>query len=98
MKNLLSAKTHKNTRCFQHGSAGDSANPAASIATRCYLATTVIQAFGNKKIQLLELRDRTGGYDVYLSSIYEALENLLDKKQNEREENEKWHKRQRIGF
>jgi ORF6N domain len=48
--------------------------------------------------QLMELRDRMGEHDIQLSSIYDALENLLDKKQNELEEKEKWGKRQRIGF
>jgi phage regulator Rha-like protein len=48
--------------------------------------------------QLTELRDRIGEHDIQLSSVYDALENLLDKKQNELEEKEKWGKRQRIGF
>jgi hypothetical protein len=48
--------------------------------------------------QLIELRDRIGEHDAQLSSIYNALENMLDKKQNELEEKEKWGKRQRIGF
>lgn len=48
--------------------------------------------------QLMELRDRIGEHDVQLSSIYDALENMLDKKQDELEEKEKWDKRQRIGF
>jgi phage regulator Rha-like protein len=48
--------------------------------------------------QLMELRDRIGEHDIQLSAIYDALENLLDKKQNEQEEKEKWVKRQRIGF
>jgi hypothetical protein len=48
--------------------------------------------------QLLELRDRIGEHDVHLSAIYDALENLLDKKQSELEEKEKWLERQRIGF
>lgn len=48
--------------------------------------------------QLMELRDRIGDHDIQLSSIYDALENMLDKKQNELEEKQKWSKRQRIGF
>jgi phage regulator Rha-like protein len=48
--------------------------------------------------QLIELRDRIGEHDIQLSAIYDALENMLDKKQNEQEEKEKWGKRQRIGF
>ncbi len=45
-----------------------------------------------------ELRNRIGEHDVQLSSIYDALENLLDKKEEEKERKEKWEKRQRIGF
>jgi phage regulator Rha-like protein len=45
-----------------------------------------------------ELRSRIGEHDVQLSSIYDALENLLDKKEEEKEQKEKWEKRQRIGF
>jgi phage regulator Rha-like protein len=48
--------------------------------------------------QLTELRDRIGEHDIQLSSIYDALENLLDKKQNELQEKVKWAKRQRVGF
>jgi hypothetical protein len=48
--------------------------------------------------QLMELRDRIGEHDVQLSSIYDALENMLDKKQVELDEKEKWSTRQRIGF
>jgi ORF6N domain len=48
--------------------------------------------------QLIELRDRIGEHDIQLSAIYDALENMLDKKQTEQEEKEKWVKRQRIGF
>jgi hypothetical protein len=48
--------------------------------------------------QLMELRDRIGDHDVQLSSIYDALENMLDKNQLALDEKEKWSKRQRIGF
>lgn len=48
--------------------------------------------------QLTELRNRIGEHDVQLNQIYDALENMLDKKQAELEAKEKWNKRQRIGF
>lgn len=43
---------------------------------------------------LLELRDRIDEHDTQLGSIYEALENLLDKKANE----VAWNERERIGY
>jgi len=39
-----------------------------------------------------------GEHDVQLASIYNALENLLDKKEDEHEKAQKWKERQRIGF
>jgi phage regulator Rha-like protein len=44
--------------------------------------------------QLQEIRDRLGEHDVQLNSIYDAIENLLDEKANEK----KWEDRPRIGF
>jgi hypothetical protein len=44
--------------------------------------------------QLQELRDRLGEHDVQLACIYDAIENLLDEKANEK----KWEDRLRIGF
>ena len=41
-----------------------------------------------------EVRDRIGNHDVQLSQIYDALENLLDKKIAQR----KWDDREWIGF
>lgn len=46
----------------------------------------------------LELRQKIGEHDVQLSSIYDALENLLDKKEDENEKEQQWKERQRIGF
>ena len=45
-----------------------------------------------------ELKIKIDEHDTQLSSIYDALENLLDKKQDEELTKEKWNKRQRIGF
>jgi phage regulator Rha-like protein len=52
--------------------------------------------------QINDLRDqmetRLGEHDTQLSAIYDALENLLDKKQDELAAKENWKKRERIGF
>lgn len=45
-----------------------------------------------------EMQNRIGEHDVQLASIYDALENLLDKKEDENEKAQKWKERQRIGF
>lgn len=44
--------------------------------------------------QLQELKERVGANDVQLSQIYDAIENLLDLK----EEQKNWEKRECIGF
>ena len=44
--------------------------------------------------QLKELKDRIGEHDVQLSNIYDAIENLLDDKI----EQKSWQTRERIGF
>jgi len=44
--------------------------------------------------QLKELKDRIGEHDVQLSNIYDAIENLLD----EKTEQKLWLNRERIGF
>jgi len=44
--------------------------------------------------QLLEIKERIGEHDAQLSTIYDALENLLDSKAADR----KWDERERIGF
>jgi phage regulator Rha-like protein len=45
-----------------------------------------------------EMQIRLGEHDTQLAAIYDALENLLDKKQDEIEAAENWQKRPRIGF
>lgn len=44
--------------------------------------------------QFQEIRDRLMEHDVQLSSIYDAIENLLDEKVNQK----RWEDRPRIGF
>ncbi|CAN5534399.1 hypothetical protein BH10BAC2_BH10BAC2_09300 [soil metagenome] len=46
------------------------------------------------KEQLKEIKERLGEHDVQLSQIYDAMENLLDEKSQER----KWNERERVGF
>lgn len=46
------------------------------------------------KSQLKELKEMVGSHDVQLSEIYQALENLLGEKVEQR----KWEDRERIGF
>jgi len=46
------------------------------------------------KEQLNEIREKLGVHDAQLNQIYDAMENLLDEKANQR----KWENRRRIGF
>lgn len=46
----------------------------------------------------VEMQARLGEHDVQLNTIYDALENMLDKKQDEIDIKEKWNNRERIGF
>ena len=50
--------------------------------------------YGDLLEQLNELRDRVGNHDAQLTQIYDAIENLLDEKQ----EQKSWSERERIGF
>ncbi|MGC4101179.1 ORF6N domain-containing protein [Ferruginibacter sp.] len=45
-----------------------------------------------------EMQVRLGEHDTQLAAIYDALESLLDKKQEENEAKENWKTRERIGF
>jgi len=45
-----------------------------------------------------EMQTRLGEHDTQLAAIYDALENLLDKKEEEEEAKQNWKKRERIGF
>lgn len=53
---------------------------------------------GSVMEQLHELRERIGEHDVQLKSIYDAMENLLDKETDKAIEKEKWVNRKRIGY
>lgn len=48
------------------------------------------------KLELL--KDRIGEHDVQLGAIYDALENLMDEKTEEKVKKINWEERERIGF
>ncbi len=48
--------------------------------------------------QLNGLKEKIGSHDAQLNKIYEALENMLDKKVEEENSYEGWQNRKRIGF
>jgi hypothetical protein len=51
------------------------------VIVRAFIALRKIAEQYHEIIESLEqLKDRMGGYDAQLSQIYEALENMLDKK------------------
>lgn len=45
-----------------------------------------------------DLRERIDGHDAQLNQIYDALENMLDKKADEEDKQRQWEERERIGF
>lgn len=66
---------------------------------RAFIALrTVAMEYREIIAALEELRDRMGGYDAQLSQIYDALENMLDKKVKEETALEDWKDRDRVGF
>jgi hypothetical protein len=48
--------------------------------------------------QIKMLFDRIGEHDVQLGAIYDALENMMDEKTEEKVKNKTWEQRERIGF
>jgi phage regulator Rha-like protein len=69
----------------------------AFIAIRQYIANTTNL---NDKLNDIrnELKTRIDEHDTQLNAIYDTLETLLDKKQDEIEVKENWKNRERIGF
>jgi hypothetical protein len=45
-----------------------------------------------------DLKERVDGYDAQLNQIYDALENMLDRKVEEENKHKDWNDRERIGF
>jgi hypothetical protein len=69
------------------------------VIVRAFIALRKIAKQYHEIIESLEqLKDRMGGYDAQLNQIYEALENMLDKKVEEENKLEKWVNREKIGF
>ncbi|MBI1782841.1 MAG: ORF6N domain-containing protein [Sphingobacteriales bacterium] len=65
-------------------------------------AFIALKKFAGKNVAVLnlikELKERIDEHDAQLKSIYDALENMLDKKEDERQKKINWEKRERIGF
>lgn len=62
---------------------------------RAFVAVRTVLLQGTDIIeQLKQIKERLGEHDVQLSQIYDAMENLLD----EKAEQKKWQERERIGF
>ena len=79
---------------------------AININIAIVRAFTAMRYFANHHKDLFEqlndlrkeMQTRVGEHDTQLSAIYDALENLLDKKEEENEKKQKWVERERIGF
>jgi hypothetical protein len=66
---------------------------------RAFIALKKLAHSSLSSINLLkELRNRIDEHDVQLKSIYDALENMLDEKEEEKLQKLKWEKRELIGF
>jgi hypothetical protein len=65
-------------------------------------AFIALKRFANKNAAILhlvqELKDRIDEHDTQLSSIYDAIENMLDEKEEEKVKKIGWEERERIGF
>lgn len=65
-------------------------------------AFIALKKFANKNAAVLdlvrELKERIDEHDVQLTKIYDALENMLDEKQDEKTKLVEWEQRERIGF
>ena len=65
-------------------------------------AFIALKKFVNKNANVLamvkELKERVGEHDIQLSSIYDAIENLLEEKVTEKVKEKDWNERKRIGF
>ncbi len=65
-------------------------------------AFIALKKFANKNAAVInlvkELKERIDEHDVQLGSIYDAIENLLDEKEEEKTKKITWENRERIGF
>lgn len=104
---VMSSRKHRGVKYLPYAFTEHGVTMAASILkshkarkmniaiVRAFIALKKI-AISNTDVLnvLLELRDRVNEHDVQLGSIYETIENLLDKKLHEIA----WKDRPRIGF
>ena len=66
---------------------------------RAFIALKKFVVQKNTVLELFqELKDRIDGHDTQLGSIYDAIENLLDEKEEEKSKHKNWEERERIGF
>ena len=66
---------------------------------RAFIALKKFVDRNNNVLELVqELKERIGEHDVQLKSIYDAIENLLDEKAEEKMKKISWEERERIGF
>lgn len=66
---------------------------------RAFIALKKIVAKNVTTISIIkELKERIDEHDIQLKSIYDALENMLDEKEEEKQQKIKWQQRERIGF
>ena len=66
---------------------------------RAFIALKKFVSKNDAVLELVkELKERIDEHDVQLSSIYDAIEGLLDEKENENNKKIGWEERERIGF
>ena len=66
---------------------------------RAFIALKKFVGRNNNVLEFVqELKEKIGEHDIQLKSIYEALENLLDEKAEEKSKKISWEERERIGF
>ncbi len=104
---VMSSRKHRGAKYLPYAFTEHGVTMAASVLkspkaremniaiVRAFVALRELAIKSNEVLSLLmELRSRIDEHDIQLGSIYDALENLLDKKAVE----ETWKQRQRIGF
>ena len=66
---------------------------------RAFIALKKFVGRNNNVLELVqELKEKIGEHDTQLKSIYDALENLLEEKADEKSKKISWEERERIGF
>ena len=66
---------------------------------RAFIALKKFVDRNNNVLELVqELKEKIGEHDIQLKSIYDALENLLEEKADEKSKKVSWEERERIGF